>query len=313
MPATRPAERRFPPHGWLGIALVALFWILNWTLDGVRTHWGFFPLWLGYALAVDGLVVRRLGDSLLTRSPRGYALLFIASIPAWWLFELLNRRTGNWSYEGREQFTLVQYALFASLNFSTVMPAVFGTAELIASSGRLERLRRGPAISPTRKVTAAMFASGWAMLALLLLWPRYFFPFLWGSVYLIVEPVNIRLGRRSLLRHLAAGDWRPVVALAAGALVCGFFWEMWNVRSFPRWTYDVPYVGWLKIFEMPILGYLGYPPFALELFALYHLIGGAVSVGGEPLPIRLTPDPAPPYPDSPAPRSSRTPGPSSAP
>jgi hypothetical protein len=48
-------KTKFPAHGWLGLALVVLFWILNWTLPGARTHWGFFPLWLGYCLSVDGL------------------------------------------------------------------------------------------------------------------------------------------------------------------------------------------------------------------------------------------------------------------
>ena len=47
---------KFLRHGWLGLALVAVFWILNWTLSGLRTHWGFFPLWLGYCLTVDALV-----------------------------------------------------------------------------------------------------------------------------------------------------------------------------------------------------------------------------------------------------------------
>ncbi|MDD3643459.1 MAG: hypothetical protein PHQ19_08370, partial [Candidatus Krumholzibacteria bacterium] len=168
----------------------------------------------------------------------------------------------------------LRYALLASLSFSTVMPAVFGTAELIGASAWTARFRRGPRIAPTGTVLLRMSAAGWAMLALLLLWPRYFFPFLWGSVYLIIEPLNVRLGHRSLLRNLAGGDWRPAVALMAGCLVCGFFWEMWNFRSFPRWTYEVPYVGWLKIFEMPILGYLGYLPFSLELCAIHHLITG---------------------------------------
>ncbi|MDD3643247.1 MAG: hypothetical protein PHQ19_07300, partial [Candidatus Krumholzibacteria bacterium] len=116
MPERRSDRSRgLPFHGWLGIGLVAVFWTLNWSLDGLRTHWGFFPLWLGYALAVDALVFMRTGSSMLTRSPRKYALLFLVSIPAWWLFELLNRRTGNWSYEGRQQFTALRYALFASL------------------------------------------------------------------------------------------------------------------------------------------------------------------------------------------------------
>ena len=39
------------------------------------------------------------------------------------------------------------------------------------------------------------------------------------------------------------------------------------------WFYDLPwFVNWLKIFEMPILGYLGYFPFAFELYAMYWFV-----------------------------------------
>jgi hypothetical protein len=47
--------------------------------------------------------------------------------------------------------------------------------------------------------------------------------------------------------------------------VCGFFWEAWNFYSYPKWVYHVPFVSWLKLFEMPLLGYGGYLPFALEV------------------------------------------------
>jgi len=72
-------------------------WPLNWTLPGVRTAYLFFPLWLGYILVVDALVWRRTGASLWTRSRKGFVLLFILSVPAWWLFEIINWRTGNWN------------------------------------------------------------------------------------------------------------------------------------------------------------------------------------------------------------------------
>ena len=83
------------------------------------------------------------------------------------------------------------------------------------------------------------------------------------------------LGNRSLLRYTAAGNWRPHLALSLGCLICGFFWEMWNYYSYPKWIYDVPVVGFLRVFEMPLLGYLGYLAFAWELFALYHLLAGS--------------------------------------
>src|SRR5512132_965405 len=98
-------KSRFPLYGWFGVSLIVVFWILNWTLTGARTHWGFFPLWLGYCLAMDGLVFWRTGTSLLARNPRKYVGLFLVSAPAWWIFELLNVRTRNWTYSGVELFT----------------------------------------------------------------------------------------------------------------------------------------------------------------------------------------------------------------
>lgn len=264
----------WPVHGWVGLALVAIFWPLNWLLPGMRTHWGFFPMWLGYCLTVDALVFTRKGSSLLSRNARAYVKLFLISAPAWWLFELLNMRTQNWFYIGRDNFTGLQYFVLASLSFSTVMPAVFGTAELVSTFKWLGRIRRGPRIVPTRRTSLGFFVAGWVMLALLLLWPLYFFPFLWLSVYFILEPINVRLKNRSLVQYTGVGDWRPVLALWVGCLICGFFWEMWNFYSYPKWIYQVPFVGFLHIFEMPVLGYGGYLPFALELFALYHLVMG---------------------------------------
>jgi hypothetical protein len=82
------------------------------------------------------------------------------------------------------------------------------------------------------------------------------------------------MGYRSLAEEVSRGDWRPIIGLWVGGLICGFFWEMWNYYSFPKWVYHVPYVGSVHVFEMPLLGYGGYFPFAMELFALYHLVLG---------------------------------------
>ncbi len=273
---------RVPRRLWVGAGLVILAWPLNWLLPGLRTHLLFFPLWLGYALVVDGLVWLRSGTSLWSRSRRAYLGLFLVSAPAWWLFELINWRTANWEYVGRAAFTDLQYAALASLSFSTVMPAVFGTAELVCSAGWLRRLGPGPRLSPAGWRGPVFFAMGWIMLVLLLAWPRYFFPLMWLSLVFILEPINVWLGNRSLVASTARGDWRPVLALCIGTLICGFFWEMWNYGSFPRWIYHVPWVDFLPIFEMPLLGYGGYLPFGLELFALYHLIAGRPVPGVQP-------------------------------
>jgi len=269
---------------WIGLALIAVFWPVNWfwpagwSEDGLRTHWAFFPLWLGYCLAVDGLVARRTGSSLLLRNPRAYVRLFAISAPAWWLFEFFNLPTQNWEYLGRGLFSAPANILISSLSFSTVMPAVFGTAELAGTFGWVRRLPRGPRLAATPRNRVLAVAAGATMLVLLLAWPRYFFPFLWLSVYLRVEPLNVRLGFPALTDRTRSGDWRGVVALWTGVLICGFFWEMWNYLSFPKWIYHVPFVGGFRIFEMPLLGYGGYLPFAMELHALHSFVAGTLGL-----------------------------------
>ncbi len=285
--AARPLA--FPLHGWTGLALVVVFWMVNWTWPGLRTYWAFFPLWLGYCLTVDALVLRRTGTSLLVRSWRKYAGLFLLSAPIWWVFEVLNLRTQNWRYIGAESFSSLAYAFWTTLSFTTVVPAVFGSAELIASFDFVKRLRPGPLIRPDRRTTVGFFLAGWAMLALLLAWPNVFFPFIWFSLYFIIEPINVWRGNRSLADWTGRGDWRPVVTLWLGVLLTSFFWEMWNYFSYPKWVYQVAWGGWLHVFEMPLLGYGGYLPFALELYAFYHLIMGLL---GQPRTdyVRVHPD-----------------------
>jgi hypothetical protein len=261
-----------PPRAWLGCALLAVTWPLNWSLPGVRTAFLFFPLWLGYILTLDSLVQWRAGTSLWLRSRKQFILLFVVSAPAWWLFELINWRTGNWEYRGSEVFTVFQYNLLCTICFSVVMPAVFETAELAATFRWVQRFASGPKIHADFSIRLRLLLGGFAMLALLLAWPRFFYPFTWIALVLILEPVNFWLGRKSLLTALEQGNWRRVVSLGVGALICGVFWEMWNYLSFPKWVYHTPGTEFLHIFEMPLLGYAGYIPFALELESLKNLL-----------------------------------------
>jgi hypothetical protein len=42
--------------------------------------------------------------------------------------------------------------------------------------------------------------------------------------------------------------------------------------SHPKWIYHTPGAHFLHVFEMPLLGYGGYVPFALDLFAIKSLL-----------------------------------------
>ena len=260
------------PRAWVGLALIVICWPLSWSLPGLRTHFLFFPLWLGYILVVDSLVAHRTQTSLWLASRRRFVLLFVASAPAWWLFELFNRRVQNWIYLGREQFTDLEFFLWSTLNFSIVIPAVFETAMLVGSFGWVDRFASGPNVPTGPRALAGYFLTGLSMLTLLVIWPRVFFPLTWLSLIFLLEPVARLAGRRCLLVHASSGDWRCAVSLALGALICGFFWELWNYYSYPKWIYSIPFFGFAHVFEMPLAGYLGYLPFGLELYSLAHLL-----------------------------------------
>ncbi len=249
-----------------GLLLIGLCWPVNWMLTDLRTHLLFFPQWLGYVLFVDGLTEVRRGDSLCARSRRGFASLFLLSSPVWWIFELANVRLGNWEYLGREHFSDLEYAVLGSVSFSTVVPAVLATAELVRGSYWVEAFARGPRLRGGPTCSLVLFTAGAAMCLALIAWPRACYPLVWVSGVFLLEPACRWLGRRSLLSDLERGDWRPWVSLWAAGLVCGLFWEMWNANSYPKWVYHIPGVEGPRLFEMPLLGYLGYLPFSLEVF-----------------------------------------------
>jgi hypothetical protein len=268
------SRQSFAFHGWLGIAFIIIFWYLNWSLDGLRTHWGFFPLWLGYCLIVDALVKKRCGTSLLTRSQQKYLGLFLISAPSWWLFELFNSHLGNWQYVGKEQFTTLEYTLFETLSFSTVIPAVFGTAELVSSFTWIKKIKLLISLKPSSKTLLTFFSLGIFLLIAILKWPDIFYPFVWITAFFLIEPFNFKAGFSSLLSFTASKNWQPIFSLFVGCLTCGFFWEMWNFYSYPKWIYHLPHVHAPKLFEMPLPGYVGYIPFSFELFALTSLVYG---------------------------------------
>ncbi len=267
--------KRFPLHGYIGLGLVVVVWPLNWGLPGLRTHILFFPLWLGYCLVIDAVTCLRRGSSMITLWPARWVSLFLLSAPVWWLFELINLRTRNWIYLGRDQFTDIEYFFWASVCFSTVIPAVFGTAELISTFAWTDRALHAKPLRLKRRWMPWFWIGGLVMLALLLAFPVVFYPFVWLALFFLLDPIQAYRGRESLIAQVSRGNWKSVLTLSIGCLVCGFFWEMWNMFSYPKWIYQIPFFGFGRIFEMPILGYLGYIPFSWELFAVYHLVTDA--------------------------------------
>jgi hypothetical protein len=268
----------FPRSGWAGAGICAVGWITAWLPSHPLSAASFVLLWVGLIFTVDGLVYLRRGTSPAHAQPWKFAQMFAFSVPCWWLFEAFNARVQNWHYllDRPYGFTwnAVSYNVMATLCFSTVLPAVMEMTALITTLAPLRpRLTHDdPEPRVPRAIRAGVFLTGLVALAAPLLWPHYFFGLIWLGPLLALDAVNATLGRRSTVGHLRAGDMRFVAALALAALCCGGFWEMWNYWSLPKWQYTIPFVGFAKIFEMPVLGYLGYLPFGVELFALYQFL-----------------------------------------
>jgi hypothetical protein len=278
--------RRFPWWGWVALGWTLLWWWLAWTRQpwcAWAQRYTFTPLWLGFIVTVNALACGRGGTCLMRRAPGKWMALFSASAAFWWVFEWLNRFVHNWHYLGAADIGALEYAVHASVCFSTVLPAVAGVREWLGMMTPLQGwLRQGPAWPWLCRpgVGAAMMATGTAGLALTGAQPLYFFPTLWAAPLLIGVGWSV-LGRtQGWWGEVATGDWREAGSWALSALVCGFFWELWNLHSLAKWVYAVPFVQRWQIFEMPLLGYTGYLPFGLECgLAVAWVLGRGKAAG----------------------------------
>ncbi len=272
---------RLPVYTWFGLALNLFAWASSWLHLGFWWPYTFFPLWLGFILTLDGLNVAVSGTSPLKRSRARFVALFLFSSPFWWVFEGLNVPVQNWQYHYDHAYSPLGHFFWTSLDFSTVLPAVMELVELVAA---LPGLR--PRLAPDKVgrrlplgVGLALIGLGVVMLALPFIFPQQWFPMVWLCLIFLLDPITNLAGYKSASAHLLARDWRFFVTLPLATILCGFFWEMWNSRALPGWSYSVPYLNTAPylfggpiphLFEMPLLGYLGYLPFGIELFVMYQ-------------------------------------------
>ena len=263
------SRKTFPWWGWLGVLTGVISWILAWS----RFSWfaefqphTFTPLWFSFILVINAWSYQQSGRCLMTDRPGFFLLLFPMSGAFWWFFEYLNRFVQNWYYIGPD-FSSQEYFWYATLPFSTVLPAVLSTRQWLLSTlwvhqpyGNFNAFTLN---QPRLIATGVLVISGMGLSGIGV-WPNYLFPLLWVSPLLIIVSLQILLGEQTIIDEIRAGDWRIAVSSALAALICGVFWEMWNYFSLAKWEYSIPFVHRFQIFEMPILGYAGYLPFGLE-------------------------------------------------
>jgi hypothetical protein len=277
-------------HGWLGLGIVIGAEAALFLGQPLVARWLTPLVWTGYVLLVDALVARRTGRSYLTTDRVDGVLVALVSIGCWWLFEWYNAprfwRGGEaltglwWQYHGLEPNPWLRRIGY-DWAFATIFPALFLTAALLRAT-IFPRVRVRP-WRPSQATLHASTAVGALFVTLpLLVVSAWLVPLVWTGFVLLLEPLNARAGRPSWLGALARGDASRLVALLASGAVCGVLWELWNYWATTRWGYTVPYLGDVKLFEMPVLGYLGFPPFALECFAMWQWVRGRLGPAAAP-------------------------------
>ena len=240
------------------------------TLAGVEpfASWNTPICWTGFIVFADALVYRARGNSWIRSSPREFAALALASIPLWVVFEGYNLLLRNWIYVGLPEHPALRLFGYA-WSFATISPAIFEAAELVAVlRGRCGSSGSGKSVGSGG---FAQVAIGAAMLIAPFLAPASIASYFAAPVFLgfifLLDPINRRLGEETLTRE------RTINLLLSG-LLCGVLWEFWNYWSRAKWIYTVPIMQQWKVFEMPLPGYLGFPPFAVECFTMYVFLRG---------------------------------------
>ena len=270
-------EKKFPLYGYAGLAGIVAAEALLFGGNQFVGHWMTPIVWTGYILFVDALVYKLKSRSLFMTDRIEFVIIALVSIAGWWLFEFYNAPRfwkSNlelwWHYHDLEPNPYLRRVGY-DWAFATIFPAMFETAALLRASVFSRRSGRvAIPIQPSRLTLALMFAFGAVGALVPLIFPSVWYaPVVWLAFIFLLDPVNARRGWPSITGDLARGDWRRLWSLLVSGLVCGVLWEFWNYWSLSKWTYTVPYFGSVKVFEMPVLGYLGFPPFAVECWVMY--------------------------------------------
>jgi hypothetical protein len=277
-PGGAPASRSGLPDRRLvalqlvvGLAVCAFGWGVSLAgVEPFRGYW-FDLVWTGYILTADAIVWARAGRSLLHGGGWRLAAMFALSAPFWWAFEIANWRLENWDYVGAEIFAGTARMPLKTLSFMFVLPALAESRDLLRS---FVRFPHPPAIPLPSWTATALVVVGLACVPLLYLFPDQTYPLVWLAPLAVLDAIADLRGRPSILALVREGRAGPVLLLAVAGLGTGILWELWNWGALPFWRYRIPYVGFWPVFEMPILGYLGYPPFILAADAFWRLVTG---------------------------------------
>lgn len=254
-------------YPWLMVAAGLVFLVSTTGMAAGRepfATWYFSFAWWSYILFADSWLAWTHRPSVLLRNPRPVRMLGL-SVVIWVSFEVYNFRLHNWHYLDLPADLVLRWAGYA-IAFATVLPGIFVTWRLLEALFP-PNSHRVKALSPEAR--RFILWSGLAASLLPWIWPRFFFPFVWLGPTAFFAVVNYRLGGEGILRNWERWGAARLSRLVVAGGFCGILWELWNFWARSKWIYDIPFFDWLHLFEMPVAGFLGFLPFALECHEMY--------------------------------------------
>lgn len=230
-------------------------------------HFAYLIFWWSYVIFIDNLIAIRTGRFIICN--RNLPFLIIISSGFWCVFEIINLRLENWFYINLPDY-LPQRWFGYLLAYGTVIPAIYGTKELVRSFLGEIKVKPWSFIVYSRHAIVL----GVISMAFTLFFPRYCFPLAWIFSALLLDGYNYRRGYDSFMGECQHGFSENLVATLLSGLICGILWEAWNFWSISKWVYSIPFFEDIKIFEMPLPGYLGFLTFAVGTIAFVNLLHG---------------------------------------
>jgi hypothetical protein len=263
-------KKIFPLHGIFGIILLLVSEIAVFKKIDPFYSWFYCFAWWSYIFIVDALIQRLKGNSLIVNRTKEFLLMIPWSIFLWLIFEAANVALKNWYYINLPHGVGERWLGYA-VAYGTVLPGMFETAECLESLGLFKKCKIKKTVVSSGG-HSVLILLGVLCLASSVLIPEYFFPLIWVGFIFVLDPLNHRFGGKSLLRDVEEGNIRKACLLLIAGLICGFLWELWNFWALSKWIYTVPFFENAKGFEMPLLGFLGFPPFAVQSYVMYNFI-----------------------------------------
>jgi hypothetical protein len=254
---------------FVGLFILAVSGILLYLQLPFMKTWFYCFAWWSFILVMDSLNFRLNRFSPLSESTKTFFYTAFVSVFVWLVFELFNLRLKNWHYHDLPSPFMERW-LGYFIAFASVIPALqeiscFMQSFLEKKNPSLFRLKASPFFLKTSVFVGLFF------IFLTIIWPQLFFPLVWLCFIFLLEPLNYWLNNETLLADLGKKNWTRVWSWILSGLVAGFFWELWNFFAGSHWEYSLPYLDFGRIFHMPIFGYTGFMPFALEVFVFYQL------------------------------------------